>query len=225
MQVLSSHEKWCEEVSIGPAVRRMLGPIEAPISSAYRSMFINVGDLGKAMTAVPFGSRVLEVGVGDGMIASQIIGRRPDATVLGIDLADNPGTLFEGDNERVEFRSISTSELRSEDPGTFDAIIIADVLHHVPPSIRPDLLSDVSALLADDGVLLVKESVVVSSPGYWMGKFSDLYITGDRNVSYLREDDLKQLIVDNVPGLVASGRSTVKPWKTNLLLVWRRSGN
>ena len=212
-------------MSIGPTVRRMLGPIEAPISSAYRSMFINIGDLGEAMTAVPFGPRVLEVGVGDGMIASQIIGRRPDATVLGIDLAENPGSLFEGDHQRVEFRSISTSELRSENPGTFDAIIIADVLHHVPPAIRPALLADVSELLADDGVLLVKESVVVKSPGYWMGKFSDLYITGDRNVSYLREDDLHQLIIDNVTGLVASGRSTVKPWKTNLLLVWRRSGN
>ena len=212
-------------MSIGPAVRRMLGPIEAPISSAYRSMFINVGDLGKAMTAVSFGSRVLEVGVGDGMIASQIIGRRPDATVLGIDLAENPGSLFEGDHQRVEFRSISTSELRSEIPGTFDAIIIADVLHHVPPAIRPALLSDVSSLLADDGVLLVKETVVVKSPGYWMGRFSDRWITGDRNVSFLREGELDKLIVDNVPGLVASGRSTIKPWKTNLLLVWRRSGN
>jgi len=112
----------------------MLGPIEAPISSAYRSMFINIGDLGEAMTAVPFGPRVLEVGVGDGMIASQIIGRRPEATVLGIDLAEKPGSLFEGDHQRVEFRSISTSELRSENPGTFDKIIIADVLHHVPSS-------------------------------------------------------------------------------------------
>ena len=121
----------------------MLGPIEAPISSAYRSMFINIGDLGEAMTAVPFGPRVLEVGVGDGMIASQIIGRRPDAAVLGIDLAENPGSLFEGDLQRVEFRSISTSELRSENPGTFDTIIIADVLHHVPPAIRPALLADV----------------------------------------------------------------------------------
>lgn len=203
----------------------MLGPIEAPISSAYRSMFINIRDLGAAMTASPFGSRVLEVGVGDGMIASQIVGRRLDATVLGIDLAENPGSLFEGDSERVEFRSISTSDLRFEDPGLFDTIIIADVLHHVPPTIRPALLADVSALLADDGVLLVKESVVVSSPGYWMGKFSDLYITGDRNVSYLREDDLKKLITSNVPGLTLTSRSTIKPWKTNLLLVWQRSGS
>ena len=209
-------------MSIGPSVRRMLGPIEAPISSAYRSMFINVGELGKAIDAVPFGSRVLEVGVGDGMIASQIIDRRPDASVLGIDLAENPGSLFEGDRTRAEFRTISTSDLLAEQPTPFDAIVIADVLHHVPPSLRTELLDDVATLLSDDGVLLVKETIVVKSPGYWMGRFSDRWITGDRNVSFLREADLKQLVTDNVPNLVACGRSTIRPWKTNLLLVWRR---
>ena len=209
-------------MSIGPTVRRILGPIEAPISSAYRSMFINVGELGKAIDAVPFGSRVLEVGVGDGMIASQIIDRRPDASVLGIDLAENPGSLFEGDRTRAEFRTISTSDLLAEQPTPFDAIVIADVLHHVPPSLRTGLLDDVATLLSDDGVLLVKETVVSRSPGYWMGRFSDRWITGDRNVSFLREADLKQLVTDNVPNLVACGRSTIRPWKTNLLLVWRR---
>ncbi|MEJ6512455.1 MAG: class I SAM-dependent methyltransferase [Actinomycetota bacterium] len=209
-------------MSIGPTVRRMLGPIEAPISSAYRSMFINVGELGKAIDAVPFGSRVLEVGVGDGMIASQIIERRPDTSVLGIDLAENPGSLFGGDRSRAEFRTISTSDLLAEQPTPFDAIVIADVLHHVPPSLRTGLLDDVATLLSDDGVLLVKETIVVKSPGYWMGRFSDRWITGDRNVSFLREADLKRLIADNVPNLVACGRSTIRPWKTNLLLVWRR---
>lgn len=209
-------------MSIGPTVRRMLGPIEAPISSAYRSMFINVGELGKAIDAVPFGSRVLEVGVGDGMIASQIIERRPDASVLGIDLAENPGSLFGGDRSRAEFRTISTSDLLAEQPTPFDAIVIADVLHHVPPSLRTGLLDDVATLLSDDGVLLVKETIVVKSPGYWMGRFSDRWITGDRNVSFLREADLKRLVTDNVPNLVACGRSTIRPWKTNLLLVWRR---
>jgi len=185
-------------------------------------MFINIGELGKAIDAVPFGRRVLEVGVGDGMIASQIIERRPDTSVLGIDLAKNPGSLFEGDRSRVEFRTISTSDLLAERPVPFDAIVIADVLHHVPPSMRKALLSDVANLLSDDGVLLVKETVVVRSPGYWMGRFSDRWITGDRNVSFLREADLKRLIADNVPNLVACGRSTIRPWKTNLLLVWRR---
>jgi 2-polyprenyl-6-hydroxyphenyl methylase/3-demethylubiquinone-9 3-methyltransferase len=159
------------------------------------------------------------------MIASQLVTRRPDVTVLGIDLAENPGSLFDGDRSRVQFRSVSTSDLLLEHPEPFDAIVIADVLHHVPPAMRPALLADVSAMLSDTGVLLVKETVVVASPGYWMGRFSDRYITGDRNVSFLRESDLESLVADNISGLDRIGRSTIRPWKTNLLLVWRRNGN
>ena len=209
-------------MSIGPKIRRLLGPVEAPISSAYRSMFVSITSLGEELARVPFGPRVLEVGVGDGMVAAQILSRRTDATVLGIDLAENPGGLFEGDRSRVTFRTISTSELLAERPKPFDAIVIADVLHHVPVGARAGLLADVDALLADDGILIVKESVVMKSIGYWMGHFSDYWITGDKNVSYLRETDLRQLVLGNVTGLEPIGRTTIKPWKMNLMLVWRR---
>ncbi len=209
-------------MSIGPKIRRLLGPVEAPISSAYRSMFVSITSLGEELARVPFGPRVLEVGVGDGMVAAQILSRRTDATVLGIDLAENPGGLFEGDRSRVTFRTISTSDLLAEKPEPFDAIMIADVLHHVPVEARAGLLADVDALLAEDGILIVKESVVMKSIGYWMGHFSDYWITGDKNVSYLRETDLRQLVLGNVTGLEPIGRTTIKPWKMNLMLVWRR---
>ena len=209
-------------MSIGPKIRQFLGPVEAPISSAYRSMFVSITSLGEELARVPFGPRVLEVGVGDGMVAAQILSRRTDATVLGIDLAENPGGLFEGDRSRVTFRTISTSDLLAEKPEPFDAIMIADVLHHVPVEARAGLLADVDALLAEDGILIVKESVVMKSIGYWMGHFSDYWITGDKNVSYLRETDLRQLVLGNVTGLEPIGRTTIKPWKMNLMLVWRR---
>lgn len=209
-------------MSLGAAVRRRLGAMEAPVSAAYRSLFLNVGALGTAIDTIPFGPRVLEVGVGDGMIAAQILSHRPSATVLGVDLASNLGGLFDGDRSRVTFRTISTSELLAEAPESFDAVVLSDVLHHVPVSARTGLLGDVDALLADDGVLLVKESVVTKSPGYWMGYFSDRWISGDRNVSFLSEADLQTLVVGNVSGLTPCGRMTISPWRTNLLLAWRR---
>lgn len=210
-------------MTIGSAVRRILGPIEAPVSAAYRSLFVDIGALGGAIDAIPFGSRVLEVGVGDGMVASQVVSRRPAASVLGIDLVSDPGRLFEGDRNRVTFRTISTSDLRAEGHAPFDAIVITDVLHHVPVEMRASLLGDLDALLADDGVLLVKETVVTKSPGYWLGRFSDRWISGDRNVAFLTEANLRALVVANVSGLISCGRSTIRPWSTNLLLVWRRA--
>ena len=192
------------------------------MSSAYRSLFVDIGALGDSIDAISFGPRVLEVGVGDGMVASEIISRRSDATVLGIDLASNLGGLVEGDRDRVTFRTISTSDLLNEVPAPFDAIVISDVLHHVPQMDRGRLLSDVDALLADDGVLIVKETVVTKSPGFWLGKFSDRWISGDRNVSFLTEGDRSVLVTANVTRMTPCGRSTIRPWTTNLLLAWRR---
>ena len=209
-------------MSIGPAVRRAMGPIEAPVSNAYRAMFLDVGALGRDIAAIDFGPRVLEVGVGDGLIAGQIVSHRSDATVLGIDLITNPGVHFDADRSRAEFRTQSTSELLAEGPAPFDTVVIADVLHHVPPTERVALLADVDALLDPNGVLLVKETVVVRSPGYWMGHFSDRFITGDKGVSFLTEPDLRRLVTTSVAGLQLCARSTIRPWRTNLLLAWRR---
>lgn len=210
-------------MSVGPAVRRMLGPVEAPISSAYRSMFVNIDELGNAINSVPFGPRILEVGVGDGMVVSRLVAHRPEATVLGIDLAESVGSLYEGDPARAEFRTQSTSDLLAEAPVPFDAVIIADVLHHVSIAERAALLSDASRLLSDDGVLFVKESCVTPSLGFWMGYCSDRWITGDRNVSFLREEEVHRLVRDNVEGVSLCGRFVIPPWKMNVLLAWKRA--
>lgn len=201
----------------------MLGPLEVPACSLYRSMFLNVNSFGDAISRVPFGPRVLEIGTGDGMVAAQIVSRRTDTTVFGIDLSTDLGTLFSGDRSRVSFRTISTANLLAENPKPFHAVVIADVLHHVPVDARSDLLTDVNSLLASDGVLIVKESVVMNSLGFRMNHLSDYWITGDRHVSYMREAELRRLVLDNVEGLELCGRVTIKPWKMNLMLVWRRT--
>lgn len=209
-------------MSLGPAVRRVLGPLEGPLSRTYRAVFLDVSSLGEELVSFDFGPRVLEVGVGDGLVAAQIVGRRPDVRLLGIDLIDSPGRHFDADRSRVEFRTWSTSALLAERPEPFDAVVLADVLHHVPPADRSALLADVEALLAPGGVLLVKETVVTSSPGYWMGHLADRWISGDRAVSFLPEAAIVDLVTSSIPDVDPIGRATIRPWSTNLLLVWRR---
>ena len=209
-------------MSIGPAVRRALGPIEAPVAKAYRGIFVDIDALGDAIASFDLGRRVLEVGTGGGTVAAQIVARRPDVHLLGIDLIDDPGQHFDGDRSRVEFRTQTIGAPLAEDPEPFDAVVIADVLHHVPPAERAELLSAVDDLLSPHGVLLIKESVVVASPGYWLGHFSDRWITGDRNVSFLTESAIEELVAASVRDVEPIGRTTIRPWSTNLLRVWRR---
>jgi SAM-dependent methyltransferase len=71
---------------------------------------------------LPSQATVLDVGCGDGLLASLILARRPDLTIHGIDVAARPGahipiTLFDG------------SVIPHED-GQYDVVLFVDVLHH-----------------------------------------------------------------------------------------------
>lgn len=65
---------------------------------------------------------VLDVGCGDGLLANELIGIRPDLGIVGVDVFERPDcaitmTIFDG--ETLPF-----------DEGAFDVVLLADVLHH-----------------------------------------------------------------------------------------------
>jgi 2-polyprenyl-3-methyl-5-hydroxy-6-metoxy-1,4-benzoquinol methylase len=71
---------------------------------------------------IPPHSRVLDVGCGDGLLASLIVRRRPDVEVLGVDMLMRDQTqvpVAEFDGRRVPYEEKS-----------FDAVMFVDVLHH-----------------------------------------------------------------------------------------------
>jgi SAM-dependent methyltransferase len=71
---------------------------------------------------IPRAARVLDVGCGDGRLASLIASKRPDLSFQGIDvlLRPNPAiTVAPFDGKKIPFGS-----------GTFDVVMFSDVLHH-----------------------------------------------------------------------------------------------
>jgi SAM-dependent methyltransferase len=86
---------------------------------------------------LPRDSRVLDVGTGDGALASRIMQLRPDVTIEGLDVAIRPKVwisvgLFDGLHIPIECSS-------------FDCVMLVDVLHH-----------------AQDASLLLREAVRVT---------------------------------------------------------------
>jgi SAM-dependent methyltransferase len=71
---------------------------------------------------VPANSRVLDVGCGDGLIASLLQSRRPDLSIQGIDVLVRPGT-------RIPVTSFDGVHIPFPD-NSFDAVLFSDVLHH-----------------------------------------------------------------------------------------------
>jgi len=87
---------------------------------------------------LPADARVLDVGCGDGTIAAEIMARRPDVTITGIDVLVRPETKI----EVTEFdgRTIPFGD------ATFDAVTFVDVLHHT-----------------DDATVLLREAARVAA--------------------------------------------------------------
>jgi SAM-dependent methyltransferase len=94
---------------------------------------------------IPKGASILDIGCGDGTIASLIAARRPDISIQGVEFAVRPGcripcTSFDGMS--LPFAS-----------GSFDGCLLVDVLHHT---------DDVTVLLKEAarvgrGFVLVKD--------------------------------------------------------------------
>ena len=97
--------------------------------------------------------RVLDYGCGIGMLSTQLKLQFPKAQVDGFD--PSPGSLA-----RVTPALVAQGSFES-DPNflssTYDLIVMANVLHHVKPAERQDLVSDVASRLAPDGRLVVFE--------------------------------------------------------------------
>lgn len=97
--------------------------------------------------------RVLDYGCGVGLLTNQLRLRFPKAQVDGFD--PSPGSLA-----RINPSLLTQGSFKSN-PGSldsaYDLIVMANVLHHVKPAERRNLVSEVASRLAPGGRLVVFE--------------------------------------------------------------------
>jgi hypothetical protein len=182
----------------GPMIRGLLGArLSRRAGRWYRSIFVDLTKVATALaTAIPRNAHLLDIGGGDGQPLNYLLALRPDLTITTIDTAPGVGQWVEARfNTQVTcLPRTSLAEYVSGNRADPDAILIADVLHHIPEVSRASFLRSIRALL--ERVPRLRIIVKDVEPGSWralLGFWSDRYITGDRNVSPISSANLTRL--------------------------------
>lgn len=184
---------------IGPAIRRLLGPVDEPVSRIYRSLFVNVDAIATDIAhLIPADAHVIDVGGGDGMMLNAVLLRRSDIQATLLDLNSDIGR-FIGPKVRDRVTLHPATAVEDYRGPQADVVLICDVIHHVPPAVRKDFLSAARALLRPEGALIVKDLSPLHLRG-WLGYLSDRYISGDRNVSLLAPRAMHELAQGRIDG-------------------------
>ena len=139
-------------MAIGPLVRRAFGRHERRVAELWRALFVDIDAWVRVCHGwAPDAKRILELGCGEGYGTERLVALWPVAQIDAIDIAANIGRLYAGPPGRAHFRRAFAEDLAAEAPASYDLIILADVLHHVPGAARVSLLEAVRSLLAPGG--------------------------------------------------------------------------
>jgi 2-polyprenyl-6-hydroxyphenyl methylase/3-demethylubiquinone-9 3-methyltransferase len=197
--------------SPGQLARRVLGPRLFPaLGRAYRSIFVSLEKVAASLPELAPESELLEVGGGDGAMISAVLRRFPTLQATVIDLAPQVGGFLEPSlRTRVRVRpATSIADYRTTMERAPDTILVADVIHHVPPKNRARFFADLHELVGDHPTTIVVKDIEPGHPIAWLSEVADKYISGDRGVVAASRDEMTRLIRD------AFG--AVRVWETNL---------
>ncbi len=202
-------------MAIGATVRRAFGKHERTISELWRAIFVDLDAWTAAVREwAPGATRILELGCGEGCSTERLANAFPDAQIDAVDIAENIGRLFNGPSDRVQFRRIFAEELAAQQPASYDLIILADVIHHVPQSARHSLLEAVRTLLAPGGTFLFKDWARDHAPIYYVGYASDRWLTGDR-IEYLTPAEAGVMLSAVFGSGCVVAEKRIRPWRNN----------
>jgi SAM-dependent methyltransferase len=110
---------------------------------------------------IPFNSKVLDVGCGDGRLARLIADKRPDISIWGIDVRQPSNAVMLV--ETFDGESIPYGE------NSFDVVMFIDVLHHAD---QPMILLGEAVRVARQAIL-IKDHLVEGTLAYSTLRFMD----------------------------------------------------
>jgi 2-polyprenyl-3-methyl-5-hydroxy-6-metoxy-1,4-benzoquinol methylase len=145
-------------------LRRIIGAYEGPIVRAYcvvRFIIININMLHILALCLRRKRKILEVGCGFGLFGCYFASLWPEIRYHGIDIDEGRIRMARLAAQKLGLTNVSfecrdaTRPLELTDD--YDAVLMMDLLHHMPDESKRHLLNSVTARLRPDGHLIIKE--------------------------------------------------------------------
>lgn len=140
-------ERWDARVSVG---------------NPHRSQQVDIV-LTAMRRSVPQGGHVLDLGVGTGLVADEILSRWPDVRLTGIDSSAAALELARDRLQRFADRvHLTQGDMVDDMPqGTFDAVIAFQTMHHITDDAKERALGKVRDRLLARGILLIADRLAM----------------------------------------------------------------
>ncbi|MDH7447169.1 class I SAM-dependent methyltransferase [Aquimarina sp. 2201CG14-23] len=131
---------------------------------------------------------ILEIGCGPGNITKHLVLKRPDAHIIGIDIAPNMVKLAQKNNPSVSFKVMDGRRINTL-KSKFNGIICGFYLPYISISDRIGFIKDCANLLLDQGILYI--SFVEGDhrdSGYQTGSSGDQVYFNYHNINHLKKE-------------------------------------
>jgi hypothetical protein len=210
-------------VTPGAFVRHALGDeLFARVVDVYRAIFVNLEEVAACIPGLPPDAELLDVGGGDGALLDHILRRQPHVRAVLVDPLPRVGLALKGERRsRVELHpSTSVREYALRGARRPDAVVIADVLHHIPRNEREDFLRAVAVFVGQSLRFLAVKEVAHDGWRATLGLLSDWYVTGDRHVELLTPEEVRSLVERVFPGFVATDTPLIRRDAPNYCIVF-----
>lgn len=146
------------------AKKRIIGSYRGWVVPAYcyvRFVVMNMRILDEIEQYLPKNGRVLDVGCGFGLFSLYFASRQEGRSLHSFDLnrariqqARASAVRLELE-ERVQFEDCNVLDFEFTDQ--VDAIVVLDLLHHIPTSAVPELIGHFYDTISENGVVMIKD--------------------------------------------------------------------
>jgi hypothetical protein len=176
----------------------LLGRRARALGRAYRALFVDLSTVAEVLaSAIPNAAHILDVGGGDGEHLNGLLDLRPDLRVTTIDVAPAVGIWIE-ERHATRVVCMPATDLRryvALNCPAPDALLISDVVHHIPPDQRPAFFADLARGFDRwPGLRVIIKDVEPGHLRSTLGYLSDRFVTGDRHVSPVPRQELIELM-------------------------------